>query len=275
MTPIRLTLLSLVLALVACGGAGDAATDTSPSTTPPASTTETTIPASDTALPVEAPSVTMPPAPAAPAPADPVRSITIGGMGAEYAQPDRCIVELGVTSRRPSVEASGEAAAASGDALTAALEATGVEPADIQTSDFSVNAYYDDYPTIGGYETHIGYRVTMPAIADIGSALAGAMAAGGDDVRAWGVRFEVDPAGLIDAARAKAWADAESRAQSLATLAGEPLGEVLDVHEKVLLTSSQGMVHGGEGDAVSFDIPVSPGVSGVVVLLTVTFAIGG
>jgi len=34
------------------------------------------------------------------------------------------------------------------------------------------------------------------------------------------------------------------------------------------------MSQGGQGDSASFDIPVSPGVVGVVVLLTVTFAIG-
>ena len=205
---------------------------------------------------------------------DEVRSITIGGMGAEYAEPVRCVVDIGVTSRRSTVEASGAAVASSAEALTAALTTSGVEVANIQTSDFSVSPYYDDYPAIAGYETHIGYRVAMPDIDIVGDALADAMAAGGDDVRAWGVRFEADASALLDAARAKAWADAENRAASLAALTGEPLGVVLDVHEKVLVTSSQGMVQGGEGDSASFDIPMSPGVSGVVVLLTATFAIG-
>ena len=61
---------------------------------------------------------------------------------------------------------------------------------------------------------------------------------------------------------------------TLAELIGEPIGAVVDVHEKVLITGPQGMVQGGEGDSASFDIPASPGVTGVVVLLTVTFAIG-
>jgi hypothetical protein len=34
------------------------------------------------------------------------------------------------------------------------------------------------------------------------------------------------------------------------------------------------MMQGGEGDSASFDIPISPGVVGVIVLLTVTYAIG-
>ncbi len=202
------------------------------------------------------------------------RSITIGGMGAEYAAPDRCIIDIGVTSRRPTVGESSRAAATSGQAMTEALLAAGIEASDIQTSEFSIHPYYDYYPTLTGFETNIAYRVTMPTIDAVGTVLASAIAAGGDDARAWGVRFEVDPTGLVEPARAEAWADAQARAQSLASLAGEPLGRVLDVHEKVLLSSTQGMMAGGEGDAAAFDIPVAPGVSGVVVLLTVTFEIG-
>ncbi|MGB8360818.1 MAG: hypothetical protein WCE80_05415, partial [Acidimicrobiia bacterium] len=70
-----------------------------------------------------------------------------------------------------------------------------------------------------------------------------------------------------------AWADVAHRAEDTARLAGASLGAVLDVHEKVLVSTSTGMYQGGEGDAASFDIPVSPGVSGVVVLLTVTYEI--
>ncbi|MDH3499355.1 MAG: hypothetical protein OEM97_04480, partial [Acidimicrobiia bacterium] len=54
-----------------------------------------------------------------PAPVDVnVRSVTVGGMGAEYAEPVRCIVDLGVTSRRATAEESAQAAAASGTAMT-------------------------------------------------------------------------------------------------------------------------------------------------------------
>jgi uncharacterized protein YggE len=158
--------------------------------------------------------------------------------------------------------------------MTQSLLAAGVEPPQIQTSEFAINPYYGDYPIIAGYETRLGYRVTLPDVDEVGAILASAITAGGDDVRAWGIRFETDTSVLIEPARQQARADVEKRAESLAALAGEPLGEVLDAHEKVLLTSSQGMMQGGEGDSASFDIPVSAGVSGVTVLLTVTFAIG-
>lgn len=278
-----IVLLALGLALTGCGGVDDETAPASATIAAPTATAGLTEPAVATTNAgglVEGRDATTtvpwaePATPAATAADGSPRSITIGGMGAEYAEPVRCVVDIGVSSRRSTLEASGEAAAASAEALTASLAASGVESVDIQTSDFSVGPYYDNYPAIAGYETHIGYRVSMPNIDSVGEALADAMAAGGDDVTAWGVRFEADAPALLDAARAKAWADAEHRAAALAALTGEPLGAVLDVHEKVLVTSSQGMVQGGEGDSASFDIPMSPGVSGVVVLLTATFAIG-
>ncbi len=202
------------------------------------------------------------------------RSITVGGMGTEYAEPVRSVVDIGVSSRRPTVGASSRAAAEAGQAMTDTLIGAGVALSDIQTSDFSVGPFYEQWPEISGYETRIGYRVTMPDLAEIGATLASAIEAGGDDATAWGIRFEADPQPLMETARAQAWADVMTRAESLAELAGVPLGDVLDIHEKVLVTSSHGMSQGGEGDSASFDIPVSPGVSGVVILLTVTFAIG-
>ena len=271
------TLLVAALLLVGCGQAEDPSGAPTTAPTPPTSISQPV----DTSLPEPAPTTSMPELaaialqPAVPAVVEePTRSITVGGMGAEYAEPVRCIIDIGSTSRRPTVAAASAAAAASAKAMADALTAAGVASSNIQTSEFSVGTYYDQYPTIGGYETHIGYRVTLPDVDLVGSILADAVAAGGDDVRAWGVRFEADPTDLIGPAREKAWADVESRAAALAALAGEPLGDVLDVHEKVLTTTSQGMYQGGEGDSASFDIPVSPGVTGVVVLLTVSFAIG-
>lgn len=210
------------------------------------------------------------------APAVAVQTIVVGGMGAEYGPPDHAVVDIGVEVRRASVVEASAGAASAAAAMVDALVAAGVPEADVQTSDFRVEPNHDpsDYLSIVGYSVHLGYRVTMPDVGAVGAVLADAVQAGGDSVRARGVRFGGDPAGLMETARQAAWADVSQRAASTAELAGEPLGEVLDVHEKVLVTTPQGMMQGGEGDSASFDIPVSPGRVGVVVLLTVTYAIG-
>ncbi len=263
MSKVLIALLATVL--TACGAAASdpATTEVSDTTTTPAAVTTTLAPTTSTSGEVvraENNSAT--------------RSITVGGAGSEYAEPTRCVIELGVTARRPSVVAASKAATDSGETMRQVLIEAGVESKDIQTSNFSVHPVYDNYPRISGFETAIGYRVTLQSVDDIGAVLAAAISAGGDEARAWGMRFEVDPTDLIETARERAWADVSARAESLAGLAGEPRGDVLDVHEKVLVTTSQGMYQGGEGDSASFDIPVSPGVAGVVVLLTVTYQIG-
>jgi uncharacterized protein YggE len=214
-------------------------------------------------------------APTEPAAAEPTRSITVGGMGAEYGPPSRTVVDIGVSARRPTVTEATQQASAAGAALIAALQAGGIPAEGIQTSQFGINPTYDqyDYARVVGYETQIGYRVTVPDVGELGAVLGRAVESGGDSVRAWSISFAGEPADHMAAARAEAWEDVRGRAAATAGEIGEPLGDVLDVHEKVLVTSPQGMMQGGEGDSASFDIPISPGVVGVIVLLTVTYAI--
>jgi len=240
----------LVLLVVSCGET---------TTTAPVATTEAPTTTVAVALPAQ----------------DAVRSITVGGMGSGFTEPTRCVIDIGITVRRSTVKLASEVASASAQAMHDALIEAGVEAKYIQSSEFSIGPYYEDWPHLAGYETKLGYRVAMPNVDAISDVLGKAIAAGGNDVRAWGIRFEADPTGLMEAAREGAWADVMSRAEALAALAGESLGEMIDVHEKVLVSTPQGMYQGGEGDSASFDIPVSPGQSGVVVLLTATFAIGG
>lgn len=281
----RVLLTGLTVAvLVAC--AGDSGRELAESTGDDAVSTATEAP--DTAVTPPAASPASEPAATSvlddPPPADPsdarlasqVRSITVGGMGAEYATPVRSVVNLAVSVRRPTVEEASEVASAAASAVIAAIEARGVPASDIQTSEFMIFPVSDpyNYQLITAYEVTLGYNVAFSDIDDVGSVLAEAIVAGGNSVRANGVRFEPDPAALMGAARAKAWEDVRARAAATAELAGEPLGAVLDVHEKVLITSPQGMVQGGEGDSASFDIPVAPGSAGVIVLLTVTYEIG-
>lgn len=267
-----LSVVLTALVAAACAGGRTEVDPPAEQSTPVASVTVE--PDVDPSAPPTEPSETVGPITEAPVGATEPRTLTVGGMGSEYAEPDRCVLNIGVTVRRPSVREASAAAAASALALSDALRAAGVDDAHIQTSEFSVNPFYDDWPEITGYETTHGYRVTLPDVDMVADVLAQGIDAGGDDVRAWGMRFETDPTGLLQSARESAWADVVGRAEALAALAGEPLGEVLDVHEKVLVATSQGMYQGGEGDAVHFDIPVSPGQAGVVVLLTVTFGIG-
>lgn len=54
------------------------------------------------------------------------------------------------------------AATDAANAMRQALAQAGIRASDIQTSSFSVSPVYGDYPSIAGFETNIGYRVTLP-----------------------------------------------------------------------------------------------------------------
>ena len=261
-----LTALVAAVSLVACSS-GDAGT---PAPAPDSRSASTVVTSATTAAPEPVDTALVDQASAE------TRSITVGGMGSEYAAPTSTIVDIGVSARRPSVAEASAAASVAGAALVAAFEEAGVPSSGIQTSSFWINPYFDPmtYQNVVGYEVSIGYNVVVPDVDDVGAVLGQAIQAGGDSVRASGIRFETESAGLMEAARQEAWTDVKARAEATAELAGEPLGFVLDVHEKVLLTSPHGMTQGGEGDTAAFDVPVAPGVAGVIVLLTVTYAIG-
>lgn len=271
MTPATKWLAPFAVSVLLAGCAGNSedrgATEAAATQTPGTSAViEETATASDETVPADTSGVEV----------DTARHITVGGSGADYGPPDRSVVDIGVSARRPSVAEATQQASAAGASMIDALEAAGVAADDIQTSQFGVNPYNDefDYTRVVGYESQIGYRVTISDPGDLGSVLARAIEAGGDSVRAWSVSFEGDPAGHMEIARTEAWDDVRARAAATAAQLGEPLGEVIDVHEKVLVTSPRGMMEGGEGDTASFQIPIAPGVVGVIVLLTVTYGIG-
>jgi uncharacterized protein len=258
----QLLAVALAAALAACG----TGTGVDAGTAPPTSAPETSIEQVET--------TTTEPTVIADEPDGPP-SITVGGKGSAFDTPDRCVVTLGISTRRSTVAKAGNAAAHAARALVGTLTAAGVAESDIQMSEFNISPYYgttwEESNRIEGYQADFGYRVVLPDTESVGEILGTAIEAGGDDARAWGITFETDPEGLIDIARVEAWKDAEARAAALSELIGKPLGEVLDVHEKVMMTTPSGMSQGGQGDAAPFDIPVAPGVAGVIVLLTVTY----
>ena len=121
------------------------------------------------------------------------RTITIGGMGEEFGPPDRAVVEIGVSARRPTVGEATQQASAAGASLIASLAELGVSDTDIQTTQFNIHPQHDrnDYTVIIGYQTDIEYRVTMQDVTGLGAVLGRAVQAGGDSVRASSVGFGV------------------------------------------------------------------------------------
>lgn len=205
------------------------------------------------------------------------RQITVVGYGEAFGEPDRAQVQVGVETFSPTV---GEATTANETTLSAvmdALTAAGIAEADIQTTNYSVWAeqiYGDKGPEgIAGYRVSNMVNVTVRDIALVDDVLGAVTDAGANAI--YGVTFSVaDTAALQSEARAKAVADAEARAQSLAELNGVELGE------PILITETIGqpfpMPMGGANFAVAEQASapgISPGQLSVQMPVQITYAI--
>lgn len=197
--------------------------------------------------------------------ADPrTNTVTVVGKGEVLHKPDVARASVGIEVSAPTVAEANRNAAQRMTELIAALKKTGIADKDIQTSNFSINferAYPPPPPMpmlappvapaaksppgpkaapvapppppaepAGLYRVSNTVSITVRDLDKVGSVLDAAVAAGANNV--WGVSFGLDkPEALEPEARAKAVADARSRAESLAKLAGRTLGDVVSVSE--------------------------------------------
>jgi uncharacterized protein YggE len=203
------------------------------------------------------------------------RSITVVGTGSVSIAPDRATATIGVDTQAASPD---EATGQNDDRVAAvieALEAAGIEPADIQTAYYNLYAEPRFDPETSQptgeftYRVSTGLSVTVRDLPRLGSVLNDAVKAGANNIS--GVSLSVaDQAALEASAREKAVADAKARAQALAELSGVTLGEVVSVSEViggVAPVFDRGL--GGGGGA-----PIQPGVIEVRMQVQVSFAMG-
>lgn len=156
--------------------------------------------------------------------------LTVQGTGQASGAPDELDFQAQV-----SVNANSAQSALSEDSVTtadvvAAVEAAGVKAKDVQTTGLSINpnyAYQGGRSIITGYGVTNSISVTVGRIAQAGSVIDAASAAGGDDLSVDGLSFvQADPRTLQDRARQDAVHQAVTHAASMARAAGERLDGV-------------------------------------------------
>jgi uncharacterized protein YggE len=164
------------------------------------------------------------------------------------------------------------------EAISVALEELGIAEKDIQSAQYSI--YYEQEPyqpfareegavaePQGVYRVSNMLAVTVRDVEKAGEVLDGVVAAGANQV--WGVSFTVsDDQKWQSEARKKAMADARSRAEELAGLAGVELGDVLSVSEVIgggMTVYAERAMGGGGG--------IAPGELEMTTQVQVTFAI--
>jgi uncharacterized protein YggE len=203
--------------------------------------------------------------------------ITVTGTGTVTGTPDQLVLSMGVQTNGSSV--SGALAAANGAvrSVTGVLRHGGVAAADIQTSGLSIYPDYSGSGAPSGYAVSESLQVTLRHLATAGSLISQAARAGGNATVVDGVSLDLSgDAAPLAAARAKAVADARTKAAQYARALGRPLGPALSVSEaaQAPLPIYDGLAQSASGGAKSAAVPVHPGTQQLTVNITVVFAIG-
>ncbi len=175
------------------------------------------------------------------APETPTRTITVTGLGTASGSPDQAILSLGVELRSEDLGEAVDQVNSTVAAVIEALEASGIAPEDIQTTNFSVYQEIPGYPmpassdapaTGPGY-TYVVNNMVQARVRDtsqLNAVIDAGLAAGAN--RIFGLSFAIgDQTELENAALEDAVADANSRAATLAAAIGVTLGDPIIVRE--------------------------------------------
>jgi uncharacterized protein len=162
-----------------------------------------------------------------------LRQITVIGNGEVRARPDTAIIQIGVETTAGTTQEALNQNNTQAQALIDKLAELGIEKKDIQTSNFSIYANYEnDGRTITGYTVSNMVSVTVRQLDSAGALLDQAVGVGAN--RVYGINFNVaEPSALLNQAREQAIVNARANAELLARAAGATLGQVLVVTENV------------------------------------------
>ena len=212
------------------------------------------------------------------------QGIWVTGQGKTTAVPDVASLSVGVEAQEATVaEAQAEASAAM-DRVMTALTSGGVAEKDIKTQYFNIRqrTRWDDETD---KEIVTGYRVTNTVTAKIrdidkvGSIIDAVAVAGGDLIRIDSISFSIDdPSVYYKEVREKAMADANAKAEQLASLGGVKLGKPLYISEGISSSIPKGVRMEMAGGApvpapAPSPPPISAGEMEISLTVQVTYAI--
>lgn len=202
------------------------------------------------------------------------RQVTVTGSGIVRLPPDRVSFSVGVETEAPSVAQAFKANGSKLTAVLAALKAKGVLPKEIQTSNLEVTSRDPEGKKLPGFRVSNLVTVTREDPGTVADLLQAAITSGAN--QAGSLRFFVaEPSKVQQRGLELAYRDARSKAESLAVLANQTLGEALCVVE----TSAWG---GGPQNSnlaglgyASYSSPVEVGSEQVSFGVSVTYELKG
>ncbi len=160
-------------------------------------------------------------------------TFTVTGEGKVSVSPDIAVVSAGVQAQGTTVKATQDQLNTAINAVSSAVKKAGVADKDIQTSGYATNPMYDyatRTPRITGYQASSNLTMKVRAIDKANAVIDAATAAGANQVG--GISFDVDDKTKAqNEARTLAVADAKSKADNAAKIAGFTLGKIINYSE--------------------------------------------
>ncbi len=195
----------------------------------------------------------------------PQRTIAVTGSGMVQLTPDVAYINIGVHTEMSSASEAVSSNTDQSQKVIDALKAAGVDPKDIQTTNFSIYPNTQTDPQTGKqigttYVVDNTVYVTIHQLDKLGSLLDATVNAGANTVNS--IQFDVtDKSQAIQQAHEQAIKDAKSQAQTAATAAGVSLGalQTLNFYDNVPTPMMNTYGKGGGGVASAAAVPISSG----------------
>ncbi len=207
----------------------------------------------------------------------PLRTLTVTGNGEIKVDPDRASIYIGVHTEDPDAKAAVSKNTAQTTQVIDALKAMGIDPKDIQTSNYSVypqQNYGPDNQVKGTtFMVDNTVNVTVRDLNKLGDILSEAANVGANNIS--GIQFDLSNKDTaMNDARSQAIAQGKQIATEMAKAAGVTLGEIQSMSFSGGVPSPIFMSKDAFArEAAAPAVPVSPGQIDISADVTIVFAI--
>lgn len=207
------------------------------------------------------------------------RTLNVTGQGVVYLTPDIAYINIGVHTEDPSASDAVAENNLQTQQVIEALLKNGIDPKDIQTSNFSIFLNYNYTPEgTRGDSFYVVENTVMLTVRDlnkIGNLLDVAVKSGANNI--YGIQFDVvDKSKAASQAREKAFQDAQQQAQEIAALSGIELVEIQSISFSESLPGPffvSGKGGGGGAMMAMPETPIQPGQLSVTVTTNIVYTI--
>lgn len=214
----------------------------------------------------------------APATAEIKPQLTVSGTGLVRVTPDTASINLGVSTQDTDVAQAVAASNLAAESIIEAVKALGVAPEDVRTTYFNVSPQpmYDQNGQPTGQTTYWVNNtlvVTLRQVDQLGVVLQAAVDAGANSIN--GITFDLtDKTQAEEKARQAAIADAQQRAERLASAAGASLGEIISIFTGSYSYGAINYVEAApSGNVGTGTVPIAPGTFDVRIDVTLSYAL--